>query len=138
MGGHKWGVLYQPVPNFSKASIKHWLEGDLENNPHSMSFWNRLHYATMHIVQMVLSGVGGVVSGALTIADHLAILLQKGLNLAGDISRWVFLFARKIMRALGMKVVESVEKITIQLLRFIVKRIVGRIAQQAAKALDRL
>ncbi len=138
VGGHTWNLLYQPAPNFSKAAIRHWLEGDTESNPHSVGFWNRLHYAALHIVQGVLTGVGIAFSGVLTIADYMAILLKKGVELAGEISHWVFLFARKIMRALGMKVVESVEELTIQLLRNILRRIIGRIAREATKAIERL
>ena len=136
VGGHNWGLLYQPAPNLSKASIRAWLEGNTESNPHSISFWNKLHCAISHIVQWVFASVGVIASGALTVADHLAILLQKGLSLAGEVSSWVFLFARKIMRALGMRVVEAIEQLTIQLLRVILKKLVNKIAQQAARALD--
>ncbi len=138
VSGHAWGALYQPAPSFSPAAIKQWLEGNSENNPHSISFWNKLHYAIMHIVQKVLSIAGVAFSSAMTIADHIAMILQKGVNLSGEIASWVFLFARKIMRALSMRVVETIEELTIQMLRLLLNKLTRRIAEQAARALDSL
>lgn len=133
-----WGELYQPAPVLSKASVEAWLSGDYDDNPNSMNFWNRFNSAFMYLVQGALGVVMPFATGAVTIADQLAMILQKGLTVLGETSNWAFLLIKKMMRALGMRVAETIEEITYQLIRMVLDRLLRIIANHVQRALDTL
>ena len=135
--GRSWADLRRPDVNFH-TDIKQWLQGSADENPHTVTFWQKLNRATAFVAQLVLVRFAAPVMGGLTIADYLAMILIKGVALANDTTNWVFLLVRKMMRALGMAVVETVEELTEHLLRFVLRRIVQKIYHEVRKALERL
>ncbi len=58
---------------------------------------------------MAIISIQGAFVATFTIADKIAYILAKGINLAENISIWVEHLMRKLMQALGMKVAESKE-----------------------------
>ncbi|MEJ2670058.1 MAG: hypothetical protein P8077_07345, partial [Gammaproteobacteria bacterium] len=74
----------------------------------------------------------------LTVADYLAMVLAKGITLAGEVSSWVFLLLRKMMRMLGMKVIETVEYLTELLIKQVLARVVRKIHREVQRALGHL
>lgn len=131
-----WQTLFKPEPGLSLGSIKEWLKTDKNENINSPKTWERLNRAMIYIVQRVLSIAQAPIVGGMTVADYLAMLLQKGIDMAGEAAEWVFLLIRKMMRMLKMKVVESIEALTQQLLRLVLDRITRKIYGEAKKAID--
>lgn len=133
--GQKWTDLRKPPPTFTN-DIRAWLEDDGYESPHSATFWHKLNLAAAHVIQGLLSIVSAPLVSGLTIADHLAILLMKGLSLAADMAHWVFLLIRKMMRMLQMKVVESVEELRSALIRMVLDRVMKKIHGAVNQALN--
>ncbi|GAB1255879.1 lipase family protein [Aurantivibrio plasticivorans] len=137
--GNDWEAVYQPNPiQNSAAAIKAWLTSDSADTVQSSSFWEKLNFALSHVIQMLIAKTQAVVVGALTIADHLAIILKKGIQLGGEAATWVFLLIKRMMRALGMKVAETIEELTEALIRMVLNRITERIAREVRKAIEHM
>ena len=123
VGAHSWQKLYQPAPALNISSIKAWLSGDYDNNPNSVTFWNRLNTALAYCLQTAIAVYAmPKMIGTLTVVDALCMILQKGFEALGEARDWALLVMRKMMRALGMKLVESAEEITLALIRRVLSR----------------
>lgn len=138
VGDSSWEALHRIEPTFSPASIKRWLQQDNNESLENPTVGDRLNRSIIYIVQHVLSIVQAPIVAGLTIADYLAMLLQKGIDMAGEAADWVFLLVRKMMRLLGMKIVETLEELTHQVLRLVLDRVTRKIYAQAKKALNSL
>lgn len=137
VGGHSWSVLYQPAPGLTKASIESWLTGEHDNNPNSVTFWHKTNAALTSVVQLIagVTVVPYAVAG-LTVVDGLAMILRKGIDLAGAAQDWVMMLMKKLMRAAHMKVVETVEELTTGLIRSVFERLLSILTRHVAKALQ--
>ncbi len=80
----------------------------------------------------------GPIVGALSLADKIAWILQKGIDMAIGAGKWVLLLMRKMMQTLQMKVVDTAEGLTRALMRLVLERIMDKITQEARKALQRI
>jgi hypothetical protein len=138
IGAKGWGILYQPAPSLSATSIKSWLQSNHDENPNSISFWNKLNYAFSILIQSLLSIPTMMVSAGVTVVDYLAILLLKGIKLAGEAANWVTWIIHKMMRAIGMKIAETIEEVTEQLIRSVLNRLLKRLSDEVQRALDNL
>ena len=76
--------------------------------------------------------------GVLTLADMIAWALRRGIELFKQTSEWVRLLMRKIMQALGMKLVEKVEDLSQAIMRQVLVRLMQRVNDEARKAVFRI
>ncbi len=138
VSGKNWNELRRPEPSFSFSVVKQWLKSNSVENTNSVTFWDKLNYAAGYLVKAILSIASVPVVTGLTVADYLAMILQKGLQASADIANWVFLLIRKMMRMLGMKVVKTAEELTTQLLRLVLNRITQKIYQKVKQAISHI
>jgi len=125
-----------------EAAVEGWLKSRSPVNSHSPAFWRWVDAALIYVVKKVLMGavlaMQGAFIGALTVADKLAIILEKGLYLAEQISIWVELLIRKLLQALGMKVESSKETITRSLIKRVLLQLNDKANREARNALRKM
>ena len=86
----------------------------------------------------VVYNINGTFIGLHTIADKLAYLLAKGIDLAENISSWVVHFMRKVMEALHMKVVKNKNELTRSLIRSVLLTMMEKANKEARNALKHI
>ncbi len=134
VGGKKWPELIKPAP--STGSVKQWLESDARESTDTSTFWNKLNDAISYVVDKVITGVSVTFIAGMTAVDRLAMILKKGIDLAASTSVWVLMLVKKMMRALGMKVVETAKDITTQLLRLVLNKLTRKLYQHVSRAIN--
>lgn len=144
VGRKTWGQLSETPENpyTLESAIESWLKSKSPVDTSSAAFWLWVDSALVYVlkkitVAAVLSLQGAFIT-TFTIADKIAYILVKGIDLADNISIWVECLMRKLMQALGMKVVKSKEKLTRRLMRTVLIRIVEKANKEARDALRRL
>jgi hypothetical protein len=137
-GREEWTSLFRPEPKMSASSVKQWLKSDRPESINNRSTWEKLNGAIGFVAHAILAKVAFGFAAGLTVADYLAMILRKGIELVTDTAEWVYLLVRKMMKILGMKVVETMEELTMQLLRLVLNRIAKRIYAEAKKAINRI
>ena len=140
--GATWKSMQNRPPNPGYELVEKWLESNRGLNPFSVDTWSWLNAALEYVLKKIL-GAAAVLAqapfiGALSLADRIAWILAKGIDMTIDAGKWVMLLMRKMMQILHMKVVEKAEDLTRALMRTVLERIMERISQEATKALHRL
>jgi len=130
-------------PYTVESAIESWLKSKSPiADTSSATFWRWVDSALIYVIKKValaaIVSIQGAFVTSFTIADKIAYILAKGINLAENISIWVEHLMRKLMQALGMKVVESKEELTHNLIRFVLMRITEKANKEARNALRRL
>ncbi len=131
-------------PALSENALKQWLASDAPDNAADPRSWERLNAALGWLMGKVavplLAPLQLGFIGALTLADRIALVLQKGMDLSKDVGFWTFRLMRRIMSLLGMKVASTLEELTRSLMRWVLSRLIDRmvrVAQQAVRSLSR-
>lgn len=83
-------------------------------------------------------GLQAAFIGAFTLADKIAYILAKGIDLAENVSVWVEHLMRKIMQALGMKVAKTKKELTRSLIKHVLMRLTEKANQEARDTLRKL
>nr|WP_321404850.1 lipase family protein [uncultured Desulfobacter sp.] len=130
-----------PAVGFDKV-VEKWLESDRSLNPLNADTWSWIDAGLEYVLKKILGAaavaVQGIFVGTLSIADKIAWLLAEGIEFVVDAGKWVLLLMQKMMRILGMKVVQTIQELTRTLMRIILERIMGKITREAHKALQHL
>ncbi len=144
VGSKSWNALNN-IPEQSYDvdwAIEQWLNSNRFTSADSHSFLRWAESALIYIMKKLLMGVAVVLQGAAmgisTLADKLAYILAKGVNLADNISYWVMRFMHKIMRALGMKVAKTKEELTRGVIRNALLRLMRKNQDNAQRAIRKL
>ncbi|WP_105101601.1 lipase family protein [Microbulbifer pacificus] len=129
-------------PYLIESAVEDWLKSKSWVSADSPAFWHwaeaALRYVLKKLIMSVAYSLQTTFVGVLTVADKLAIILEKGLHLAEHISLWVELLIRKLLHAFGMKVEASREAITRSLIRMVLVRLMEKANRQARNALRNL
>jgi triacylglycerol lipase len=129
-------------PYSIEVAIEGWLKSKSPVNSSSATFWRWIDSALIYVLKKIamsaIMSLQAVFIGAFTLADKIAYILAKGINLAENISVWVELLMRKIMQALGMKVAENKKELTKSLIRQVLVRLTEKANQDAQNALKKL
>lgn len=127
-----------PMPGYDV--VEKWLESDGSLNPFNADTWAWINAGLEYVLKKILGSaavlVQGPFVGALSLADKIAWILLKGIDLTIDAGKWVLLLMRKMMRMLCMKVVETAKELTRALMRAVLERIMDKITREAMKALN--
>ena len=134
-----WDKLKRPCPlSSSEQAIQRWLASDAPVSPLNPQTWAFINAGLQWVLQSIMSGAIMVlqlsVMSLFTLADKIAWILLKGIDLAKEASVWVLRLMRKIMQVLGMKIVKSVEQLTRSFMRAILERLMRKITEEAARA----
>jgi len=144
VGSKGWGEL-NGVPEQAYDvdwAIEQWLKSNRFTSADSHTFLRWAESALIYIMKKILLGFAVVLQGALmgisTLADKLAYILSKGVNLADNVSYWVMRFMHKIMRALGMKAAKTKEELTRGVIRTALLRLMRKNQDNAQRAIRKL
>ncbi len=142
--GKTWRLLSETPesPYTIESAIESWLKSKSAVDSSSVAFWRWVDSALIYVLKKVamaaIISLQGVFVTTFTIADKIAYILAKGINLAENVSIWVECLMSKLMQALGMKVAQSKEELTRNLIRTVLMQITERANKEARNALRRL
>ena len=83
-------------------------------------------------------GLQSAFIGLFTVADRIAYILEKGIDLAESISIWVERLMRKLMQAIGMRVAKTKKELTRDLIRYVLVRLTEKANREAREAIRKL
>jgi triacylglycerol lipase len=120
-------------------SIEHWLKSDKPLNPADPRTWEWINAGLTWVLRKVIGGAAvylqSPIMSSLSLADKIAWILRKGIDLSIDASGWVLALMQKIMRALGQKIAKAATELTQQVMRVILKRLIERMSEEAIRAI---
>lgn len=129
-------------PYSIEKAIEDWLKSKSPVNSSSATFWRWIDSALIYVLKKVamaaIMGLQAAFIGAFTLADKIAYILAKGIDLAESISIWVEHLMRKIMQALGMRVARNKKELTKTLIRQVLVRLTEKANREAQNALKQL
>ena len=144
VNGKSWAQLSDAPeqPYNIEAAIESWLKSRSPVDSSSATFWRWVDSALIFVLKKIsinsLLTLQSVFIGTFTVADKIAYILAKGLDLAENVSIWVEHLMRKLMLALRMKVAKSKKELTRQLIKYVLIRIMENASKDARNALRKL
>ena len=139
-----WDHLERRLPPYTvEHAVKSWLESKTPVNAGSWKIWEWINAGIIYVVTKIIGAIAGPVQfalmGAMTVADTLAWILSKGLDVSkktglSDVGRWVFLLINKIMQVLGMGIPDETLEMTRAFLRRVLHRLTTRTNEEASRA----
>ncbi|UTA48629.1 lipase family protein [Simiduia sp. 21SJ11W-1] len=139
--GKSWAQLNETPeePYTVQVFVEQWLRSKSPVDPHSASFWRWLESAVIYVLKKIAMGLAlslqATFMGGLTLADKIAWILAKGIDLSEHISDWVEHLMRKMMQALGMQVASGKKALTQRLMRQVLQKIMEKAHREARNAL---
>ena len=135
-----WATLKQMGEQTANDnSIEHWLKSDKPLNPADPKTWDWINAGLTWVLRKVIGGAAVYIQSpfmsSISLADKIAWILKKGIDLSVDAGGWVLSIMRKIMQALGQKVAKAASELTQQVMRLILKRLIERMSAEAVRAI---
>ena len=119
-------------------TIEYWLKSDKPLNPADPRTWDWINAGLTWVLRKVVGGAMALLQSpfmsAFSLADKIALILKKGIDLSAEASGWVLSLMRKIMQALGQKVAKVATELTQQLMRLVLKRLIEKMSAEAVRA----
>lgn len=132
----------RPNPALTDVALQQWLTSDALDNAADPGVWQRASAALAWVLGKLsvalLAPLQMGFMGAMTLADRIALVLKRGIDLSKEVSFWVLRLMRRLTRLLGMKWVDSISELTQDLMRWILSRLIGRMLSQARQAVRTL
>lgn len=142
--GKSWASMSDvpEEPYTIESAIESWLKSKSPVDANSATFWRWVDSAIIYVIKKVamsaILGLQAAFIGTFTLADKIAYILAKGIDLAENVSVWVERLMRKIMQALGMKVAKTKKELTRGLIQHVLVRLTEKANQEARDALRKL
>lgn len=138
--GMTWAALSGPLHTMkTDKEVELWLKSDKPLNPLSPKTWDWINAGLIIVLKKIMHGAAIVLQSSLvagfTLADKIAWLLRKGIDLSKSASEWVFSLMRKIMQALGMAVARTIEELTQAFMEKILNKLMTRINEEGKRAI---
>jgi len=138
-----WNSLRGPLAPFQVDHvIEQWLRSDTQPNSADPTIWDWLNSATIWVLQKVMLGslvlAQSTLIGLHSLADKIAWALKSGIDTSKDVGFWVLRLLRKIMRVLGMPIVETAKELTQAFIRRVLVRLIERMTYHAQQAIRRI
>jgi len=135
-----WPILKNTGEHVADSrTIEHWLKSDRPLNPADPKTWDWINAGLMWVLRKVVGGamvyLQSPIISAFSLADKIALILSKGIDLSVDAGGWVLRLMRKIMQALGQKVAKVATELTQQVMRLILSRLIERMSAEAVRAI---
>jgi len=134
-----WKLLERRSPPFEVESmVEEWLRSKSPVNSGSHKIWQWINSGIIYVLKkisgpLILALQAGLI-GVITIADLVAMLLIKGLELITAAGEWIYRLIVKMMQAVGMAVVE-VKDISKDLMRRVLTKVMEKTNEEARKAI---
>ncbi len=142
--GKSWSQLCaKPEQPYNiESAIESWLKSKSPVNSSSVAFWRWVDSAIIYVIKKVAMAailtLQAAFIGTFTVADKIAYILAKGIDLAENVSYWVERLMAKLMQALGMKVPSDKKQLTQQLIRSVLERTREKANREARNAITKL
>ncbi len=135
-----WKTLKKTgISTADEKSIERWLKSGSPLNPANPKTWEWLNAGLTYVLRKVIGGAAVYIQSplisAFSLADKIAWILRKGIDLSVEASIWVLSLMRKIMQALGMKIAETAKELTQLFMRRILKQLMERMGDEARRAI---
>lgn len=143
IGTNTWGSLGTiSKHDINDRSVERWLKSEKPLNPLNAKTWDWINAGLTLVLRKVIGAATVTLQapfmGTLTLADKIAWLLRKGIELSTQASQWVLSLMCKIMQALGMNLAKSIKDLTRAFMRQVLQRLLARMAEEAIKAVRSL
>jgi hypothetical protein len=144
VGEKAWGQMSDTPdqPYNIESAVESWLKSKSPVDSSSATFWRWVDSALIYVLKKVamssILALQSVFVGAFTLADKIAYILVKGIDLADNVSIWIEHLMRKLMLALGMRVAKSKNDLTRELITQVLRRITEKASKDASNALRNL
>lgn len=129
-------------PYTIETAIENWLKSKSPVDASSAAFWHWVDSAIIYVIKKVamsaILGLQATFISTFTLADKIAYILAKGIDLAENVSTWVEHLMRKLMQALNMKIAETKKELTRSLIRYVLIRLTEQANKQARDTLKKL
>lgn len=143
-----WKNLERITPPYAiESSVKLWLESKTPVNASSHKIWQWINSSLIYVITKVIGAsavaINSMAMGAMTLADNIAWMLQKGIELGKksgltDVGKWVLMLMNKIMQALGMGIPDDSVEMTQAFIRNIMIKLMRRTNGDAQKAVSNI
>jgi len=138
-----WNDLERrPPPYTVESAIEQWLQSKIPVNPADPKMWDWINAALVYVLKKYLTGLFVALetglTGVFTIADKIAWILNKGIDLSKEASAAVHNLMRKIMQALGMAIVKTAKELTQALLRSVLLSLMHKLSDEAQRAVRQI
>jgi len=143
VSGSTWGDLERRSPPYTiESAVEQWLQSKAPVSASSPKIWEWINSGLIYVLKKIIGNAALALQagfiGALTVADTIAYILRKGIDLSKAIGQWVVHLMRKIMQVLGLRVVESKEELTKAVMRKALIQIMDRTTEDARNAVRRI
>lgn len=144
VAGTSWSQINDTPdqPYTIESAIESWLKSKSPVDSSSPTFWRWVDSALMYVIKKVamnaIMGLQATFIGSFTLADKIAYILAKGIDLADNVSVWVEHLMRKLMQVLNMKVAETKKELTHGLIQNVLTRLTEKANQEARDTLRKL
>jgi triacylglycerol lipase len=142
--GSSWKNLERISPPYAiESSVELWLKSKTPVSAGSHKIWQWINAGLIYVITKIVGAsavaINSMAMGAMTLADNIAWMLQKGIELGKksgltDVSKWVLLLMSKIMQALGMGIPDDSLEMTQAFIRNILVKLMRRTNEEAQKA----
>lgn len=142
--GKSWAQMSDAPdqPYTIESAIESWLKSKSPVDTSSATFWRWVDSALIYVIKKIamtaIMGLQTAFIGTFTLADKIAYILAKGINLADHVSVWVEHLMRKLMQALGMKIAKTKKELTRNLIQHVLTRLTEKANQEARDTLRKL
>lgn len=146
--GSSWKNLERIAPPYAiESSVKLWLESKTPVNAGSHKIWQWINSGLIYVITKIIGAsavaINSMAMGAMTLADNIAWMLQRGIELGKksgltDVSKWVLMLMNKIMQALGMGIPDDSVEMTQAFIRNIMIKLMRRTNEEAQKAVSNI
>lgn len=138
-----WSHLERRRPPYSiESAVEHWLKSKSPVTASSPHIWQWINEAIIYILKKAFGAAATLLQsgfiGAVTLADTIAYMLRKGIELSISIGEWVLLLMHKIMEVLGMKKVDSTDSLNQTLMRNTMIQLIDKTNQEAKNAIQKI
>jgi len=138
-----WSMLERRSPPYSmESAVENWLKSKAPVNSSSPKIWQWINEALIYVIKKIVGAAAHILQtgfmGVMTLADTLAWILRKGLDIAKSIGQWVLFLMRKIMQVLGRKPVEKKEELSQSLMRTTMNQLMVKTSEEAKRAIQNI
>lgn len=138
-----WPALERRSPPYTVESVvEQWLKSKIPVSASSPKIWEWINAGLIYVLKKIagsaIVALQAGFMGVLTVADTIAWILRKGIDLSKAAGQWVIYLMRKIMQVLGMKIVETSKELTQALMRTTLTRLMDRTTNEARRAIMRI
>jgi triacylglycerol lipase len=137
--GTTWNQLERRKPPYTiESGVEQWLRSVSPVSASSPKIWEWINAGLIYVLKKItgnaLTIIQGGFIGALTVADTIAYILRKGIDMSVSVGEWVIHLMRKIMQVLGMRVIDDKKDLTQEVMRTALIKVMDKTTAEAKKA----